>query len=71
MEPNKDMNCWEYKNCPEDRKKACPAFITKSGKKCWIVTGTMCGGVKQGTMQEKLAKCHECVYFKARDGIPG
>ncbi len=68
---NNQQNCWDFKKCPEDRKKICPALIQNAGKKCWIVTGTMCGGVKQGSMTEKLDKCHACEFFKSRDGIPG
>ena len=70
MEKNMEINCWEFKGCPEERQKTCPAHINQDGRKCWLVTGTMCGGVQQGTIRDKLAKCHECDFFKMRGGVP-
>lgn len=68
-----DMNidCWDFKNCPQDRKKGCLAFSEEAGKKCWLVTGTMCGGVEQKDMRTKIAKCRACEFYKMRDGIAG
>ncbi|MCL6638491.1 MAG: methyl-accepting chemotaxis protein [Firmicutes bacterium] len=57
-------NCWEALNCPEDRKKACPAFIQNKGEDCWTVTGTHCQGRVQGTMAEKFAGCKQCGFFQ-------
>jgi methyl-accepting chemotaxis protein len=71
MEQNMNIDCWDFKNCPSERKESCPAYTQKKGKDCWIVTGTMCGGVKQGSISEKIAKCHECNFYKMRCGIRG
>ena len=61
-----DMDpCWTMKKCPEDRKKACPAY-PGHGVSCWMVTGTKCGGQTQGSYHEKMENCRKCeVYIKA------
>lgn len=68
---NMSIDCWDFKNCPQDRKNDCLAFIQRAGKKCWLVTGTMCGGVEQKDMRAKIAKCRACEFYKIRDGVAG
>lgn len=56
----------------------CPATINRdldgvhggknSGRACWIVAGSMCGGQLQGTFAEKYHNCKICdFYLKVRD----
>ena len=52
------MDCWEFKNCP-----AYPG----SGNECWKVTGTMCGGVEQEDVENKIQKCRQCEYYQSPD----
>lgn len=58
------MNCWEFKNCPEDTHKACPAYPAR-GLDCWKVTGTKCekGKMEKATVHEKIAYCRECGFY--------
>lgn len=35
------------------------------GRCCWVVTGTLCGGQKQGEFASKLGKCMACEFFKS------
>lgn len=56
------MDCWEFKNCSEDRKQDCPAY-PGHGKNCWRVAETLCNGRKQGTFAQKLAFCMECEFY--------
>ena len=38
------------------------------GRFCWAVSGTLCGGVKQGTFAQKRLSCMSCEFFgKVRD----
>ena len=37
---------------------------TNGGRSCWAVTGTLCGGVVQGTFATKLANCMQCDFYK-------
>lgn len=52
------MDCWEFKNCPEDRRVTCPTY-PDNRLDCWRVTGTMCGGVQQGYMSDVVAISQE------------
>jgi len=52
----------------------CPAAIEagnngvnqgmNSGRICWAVAGTFCGGKVQGTYAEKYLSCMACDFFK-------
>ncbi len=52
----------------------CPASVaaaanglnggTAGGRVCWALTGTLCGGIVQGTFAMKLANCLECEFYK-------
>ncbi|MEW6446882.1 MAG: methyl-accepting chemotaxis protein [Bacillota bacterium] len=58
-------NCWDYLNCPQNRKEKCPAYTQGAGRRCWRLPGTFCGGEVQGSIVEKLATCLKCeVYHK-------
>jgi len=51
----------------------CPAAIYEnlngihqgknSGRVCWLVAGTMCGGEVQGTFANKYKDCRECDFY--------
>lgn len=51
----------------------CPAATTTSvdgvnggrngGRACWVLAGTLCGGVVQGTFAAKCANCLKCEFF--------
>jgi len=47
--------CWEIKDCPEERKSKCTAYIDRS-KSCWELTRTRC---KNGI------ECDSCVVYLA------
>jgi len=67
---SKDVTCWEMKNCPPERRNACPAYPAHGGQ-CWMVTATLCGGKEQGSYHEKMANCRQCnVYLDAHGRSP-
>lgn len=51
----------------------CPASITKelnstnggikAGRSCWIVAGTLCGGLIQGSFAQKYNNCSKCEFY--------
>jgi len=51
----------------------CPAATTAvltgtnggkaGGRACWAVTGTLCGGIVQGTFASKLGNCQKCEFY--------
>ncbi len=45
---------------------------TNSGRICWLIAGTFCNGVVQGTYAEKRVSCKNCDFYKlvhAEEGI--
>jgi hypothetical protein len=50
------MKCWEYKDCPTERRDSSPAYPSRFNE-CRKVTGALCGGVEQGNMGLKIIKC--------------
>jgi DNA-binding transcriptional regulator YiaG len=34
--------CWTSKNCPDDRRAKCVAYVAKEGRFCWFFTGRLC-----------------------------
>ncbi|AEF94132.1 methyl-accepting chemotaxis sensory transducer [Desulfotomaculum nigrificans CO-1-SRB] len=56
-------NCWDYLNCPAERKSQCPAFTENRGLDCWKVPKTLCRGEVQGTVAQKIAGCRQCEFF--------
>lgn len=37
---------------------------TNGGRCCWAVSGTLCGGMVQGTFSKKLVTCMSCEFYK-------
>jgi GlcNAc-P-P-Und epimerase len=35
-----------------------------SGRACWVVAGTLCGGEVQGTFARKIERCQACDFFQ-------
>lgn len=59
--------CWEVKGC---KKVDCPCHGSKN-MRCWLVTGTFCGGKVQGHFAQKLDSCAQCsVYQEAVEMDP-
>ncbi len=56
----KRKNCWEIKNCPPDRRKACVSWQFQAGKLCWFINGTICHGDPQKNWDEKMKLCRSC-----------
>ncbi len=62
-------NCWEIKDCGREKggrnekeMGICPAY-PKNGHSCWIVAGTFCEGIVQGTFAQKLGICVACNVY--------
>lgn len=59
--PPLNNECWEIKQCKE--KTECPAYQSDSGR-CWLIAGTMCGGMIQGEFARKYSTCVQCDVFQ-------
>jgi protein phosphatase len=69
------MRCGREPGGPNvDEKGVCPAATgetfsginkgEKGGRICWLVAGTFCGGVTQGSFAEKKDSCRECAFYR-------
>ncbi len=56
--------CWICKNCPPERKKACPSWEFQVGHMCWFICGTKCEGCAQDTWEKKMKICGTCDFFR-------
>jgi methyl-accepting chemotaxis protein len=65
-------DCWDIKKCGRtpggstvNEFGICPAY-PDSGKNCWNIVGTFCGGKVQGTAAQKRGGCVNCNFYKDR-----
>jgi len=58
------VNCWEYKNCPEEVFSICPAY-PNSGSVCYRITGVKCleGNAECASVDEQVAYCGRCNFY--------
>jgi len=57
------VNCWDFYHCPRERQLLCPAFTEDSGRACWSVAGTLCGGAVQGLNAKTIGSCERCDFY--------
>ena len=53
-------SCWDIKQCPPDRRAACPAREFHSDDLCCFVNGTICMGKVHKNWEEKMKVCRNC-----------
>jgi hypothetical protein len=51
----------------------CPASVNEvldgthdgvnAGRACWVIAGTLCEGIEQGTFAKKFKNCKECDFY--------
>ena len=52
--------------CPSSTEEALNGVHggENAGRACWVVAGTLCNGMIQGTFAKKYNNCFECNFFK-------
>jgi diguanylate cyclase (GGDEF)-like protein len=58
--------CWEVKDC---HYPGCPAR-TSDDYRCWLVAGTLCGGVPRGEFAQKYDSCFACSFYRSSAETP-
>lgn len=56
------VDCAEVLRCDT---RECPAY---GKKRCWTVPGTLCFGLVQGDVSEKICDCRRCVVYRSSCG---
>ena len=75
------LNCWDFMKCGRElggRNQSlgvCPTSTTitlngvhggvHGGRACWVVAGTACSDLTQGTFAEKYHVCEKCSFYLA------
>ncbi len=59
------MNCWDYWSCKKEVREKCPAYITNSGRECWIVSAGKCPRSKEKGFED----CKDCGWYKKMNNI--
>ena len=64
-------HCWEIKNCQREKGGSkinelgeCVASKEALGHSCWMIAGTLCGGIVQGSSAHKEHNCIQCEVYK-------
>jgi DNA-binding transcriptional regulator YiaG len=57
-------NCWELRDCPEEKKNKCPAWEFDSGQFCWFISGTLCESADCKSWEKKMEMCKTCMVMK-------
>jgi transcriptional regulator with XRE-family HTH domain len=61
--------CWTSRNCPDDLRSKCVAYVAKEGRFCWFFTGRLCVTAKAG---EADGGCYTCeVFTRMRSKVDG
>lgn len=67
-------NCWDVNKCGREKDGEnvaklgeCPAFSEGAGDACWLIAGTFCKGIVQGSFAEKQSSCTACDFYHEFD----
>jgi hypothetical protein len=63
MESKKKMRCWNYNECGHEKDSLCPAVAGNTGKPCWLVAKTLCGGKVHGRHAQRTKSCEGCAFY--------
>ncbi len=55
--------CWKETDCLRERRDNCMAYLARQGHLCWLLTGTLCQGIRLRNWPDKLALCLKCDFF--------
>jgi CheY-like chemotaxis protein len=64
---DKPIRCWEFVRCGQP---SCPAYGSKE-RRCWLILGTHCAGMKIAAYPEKVDFCKGCDLIKNLIISPG
>jgi len=61
---DKTLNCWDYWDCKKEVRDKCPAYISNSGRECWVISSGKCPRSKERGFED----CKECAWYKKMNG---
>jgi len=54
------QNCWEYWDCKKEIREKCQAYITDTGRECWLLSSGECPRSKERGLED----CRNCDWYK-------
>jgi hypothetical protein len=42
FEGKRTVDCWDIRQCPEQKRQKCPTWEFRCGQLCWFINGTIC-----------------------------
>lgn len=57
---SKAKNCWDFWDCKKEIREKCSAYLSNSGRECWIVSAGKCPRSKVRGFED----CRECAWYK-------
>lgn len=57
------INCWEFNKCGSEKNRSCQSVIQAAGRNCWLVAGTLNGGVATCLLTPKVVSCKSCNFY--------
>jgi DNA-binding XRE family transcriptional regulator len=55
--------CWEQPECNPKKRKDCMTYRSGQGHLCWLMSGTLCRGLRLNSWSDKLSFCLQCDFF--------
>ena len=64
-EGKSSVNCWDIRQCPEQKRQKCPAWEFQCGHLCWFINGTICQSKAKNSWHSKMRICRQCKVFQS------
>ncbi|MBI4642421.1 MAG: PAS domain S-box protein [Deltaproteobacteria bacterium] len=64
ISPRLQRNCWEIRDCKNEQ---CPAY-GDTRRRCWNLPGTLCPECREGSYEDKLSACKDCLVHQINVG---
>lgn len=54
------LNCWDFWDCKKDVRDVCPAYLSNSGRECWLISAGKCPRSKERGFED----CRKCAWYQ-------
>ena len=54
------LNCWDFWGCEKNVRDLCPAYLSNSGRECWLISAGKCPRSKERGFED----CRKCAWYK-------
>lgn len=54
------LNCWDFWDCKKEVRDVCPAYLSNSGRECWLISAGKCPRSKERGFED----CRKCAWYQ-------